>query len=99
MMLQKCHTANDLMPDCPKEKRLRGQFLTERQFAKRRRVQVAAAAMASTTKAMSERDLQEATADAWVDSMGKEENHMETKEKMRPMEAVSNSVWSGPGLA
>ena len=41
---------------------------------------------------MSERDLQEATADAWTDSMGKEENHMETKEKMRLMEAVSNGL-------
>ena len=41
---------------------------------------------------MSERDLQEATADAWTDSMGKEENHMETKGKMRLMEAVSNGL-------
>ena len=55
-------------------------------------MQVAAAAMASTTKVMSERDLQEATADAWTDSMGKEENHMETKEMMRLMEAVSNGL-------
>ena len=74
--------------------------MTERQFAKRRRVQVAAAAMASTTKVMSERDLQEATADAWTDSMGKEENHMETKGEDAPHGSCVKwfgSVWSGPG--